>query len=61
MNDDLARSLDDLLSWLDTRYQPMLKRTLTARQYTAQWEVDKMKFRSLLLTAILNAKENPDA
>lgn len=54
MNEDLARSLDDLLSWLDRRYQPSIARTLTPRQYTAQWEIDKMVFRERLMSVIDN-------
>lgn len=54
MNDDLARSLDDLLSWLDRRYQPSIARTLTPRQYTAQWELDKIIFREKLMAVLDN-------
>lgn len=54
MNEDLARSLDDLLSWLDRRYIPEIKKTMTPRQYTSQWELDKIIFREKL-TAVIEA------
>lgn len=60
MNDDLARSLDDLLSWLDRRYQPAIARTLTPRQYTSQWELDKIIFREKLTAVLTTVKENAD-
>lgn len=52
MNEDLARSLDDLLSWLDRRYTPEIRRTLTPRQYTSQWEIDKMVFREKMIEVL---------
>lgn len=56
MNEDLARALDDLLSWLDRRYQPAIKKTLTERQYAQHWELDKIQFREKVMSVVESSK-----
>lgn len=52
MNDDLNTALDSLLYFLDLRYGPIGKRTMTESKWRAKFEDDKMEFRKLLLACL---------